>query len=203
MIVPEVVTVMDIREQIIHKVMEALEGRVDTGVTDTVQDILVIELNNYEVQERCTEIATVDNSAENMMKKLEYILRLSLVLVISLTFIISPEMAYAATNDAETLGDLRKIYESVLAEKRANDNKSEKTKNEIKEIKPNMIKYGHIVSGDEIIDEVLVTFFKSPKSFTTENMCEINSHGGSLVMDRILKLCLKNGAELAEARRIY
>ena len=42
-------------------------------------------------------------------------------------------MAYAATNDAETLGDLRKIYESVLAEKRANDNKSEKTKNEIKE----------------------------------------------------------------------
>ena len=60
---------MDIREQIIHKVMEALEGRVDTGVTDTVQDILVIELNNYEVQERCTEIATVDNSAENMLKK--------------------------------------------------------------------------------------------------------------------------------------
>ena len=60
---------MDIREQIIQKVMEALEGRVDTGVTDTVQDILVIELNNYEVQERCTEIATVDNSAENMLKK--------------------------------------------------------------------------------------------------------------------------------------
>lgn len=68
-----------------------------------------------------------------MIEKLEYILRLSLVLLISLTFIISPEMAYAASNDAETLGDLRKIYESVLAEKRANDNKSEKTKNEIKE----------------------------------------------------------------------
>ena len=68
-----------------------------------------------------------------MMKKLEYILRLSLVLVISLVFLVSPEMVYAASNDAETLGDLRKIYESVLAEKRANDNKSEKTKNEIKE----------------------------------------------------------------------
>lgn len=78
-----------------------------------------------------------------------------------------------------------------------------KPKNEIKEIKPNTIKYGYIVSGDEKIDEVLVTFFKSPKSFTTENMCEINSHGGQVVMNKILELCLKNGAELAEPRRIY
>ncbi len=76
-------------------------------------------------------------------------------------------------------------------------------KNEIKEIKPNMIKYGHIVSGDEIIDEVLVTFFKSPKSFTTENMCEINSHGGTVIMRKILELCIKNGAKLAEPRRVY
>ena len=65
-------------------------------------------------------------------------------------------------------------------------------------IKPNMIRYGHIVSGDKIIDEVLVSFFKAPKSFTTENMCEINSHGGVIVMNKILNLCLKNGAKLAE-----
>ncbi len=52
-----------------------------------------------------------------------------------------------------------------------------KPKTKMDEIKPNTIKYGYIVSGDKIIDEVLVTFFKSPKSFTTENMCEINSHG--------------------------
>lgn len=70
-------------------------------------------------------------------------------------------------------------------------------------ITPNTINYGHIVSGDEIIDEVLVSFFKAPKSFTTENMCEINSHGGAVVMNKILELCLKNGAELAEPRRIY
>lgn len=68
-----------------------------------------------------------------MMKKLEYILRLSLVLVISLTFIISPEMAYATERDLETLGDYRKQYEELLAEKRANDNKTEQAKNEIKE----------------------------------------------------------------------
>ena len=68
-----------------------------------------------------------------MMKKLEYILRLSLVLVISLTFIISPEMAYASEGDLETLGDYRRVYEEYLAKKRANDNKTEQAKNEIKQ----------------------------------------------------------------------
>lgn len=60
------------------------------------------------------------------------------------------------------------------------------------------IKYGKIYDGDEIVDEVLVSYFISPKSYTTENMCEINSHGGMVVMKRILDLCLKNGADLAE-----
>lgn len=60
------------------------------------------------------------------------------------------------------------------------------------------IKYGHIMDGDNIVDEVLVSYFKAPKSYTTENMCEINSHGGYIVERRILELCLKNGAELAE-----
>ncbi len=66
------------------------------------------------------------------------------------------------------------------------------------EIKGYTIKYGNILDGDIIIDEVLVSYFKSPKSYTTEDMCEINSHGGNIVMRKILELCLKNGAELAE-----
>lgn len=78
-----------------------------------------------------------------------------------------------------------------------------KTKGELVNIKPNTIRYGYIASGDEIIDEVLVSFFKAPKSFTTENMCEINSHGGIIIMQRILELCLENGAILAEPRRVY
>lgn len=78
-----------------------------------------------------------------------------------------------------------------------------KTKDKLVDIKPNTIRYGHIASGDEIIDEVLVSFFKTPKSFTTENMCEINSHGGTVIMKKILELCLKNGAVLAEPRRVY
>ena len=73
-----------------------------------------------------------------------------------------------------------------------------KTKGKEVNIKPNTINYGHIVSEGEIIDEVLVSFFKSPKSFTTENMVEINSHGGMVIMNKILEICLKNGAELAE-----
>ena len=68
----------------------------------------------------------------------------------------------------------------------------------IDDIKGYTIKYGNIVDGENIIDEVLVSYFKAPKSYTTENMCEINSHGGHIVLKKILELCLKNGAELAE-----
>lgn len=68
------------------------------------------------------------------------------------------------------------------------------------EIKGYTIKYGNIVKSenDEIIDEVLVSYFVAPKSYTKENMCEINSHGGIVVEKQILEECLKNGAVLAE-----
>ena len=68
----------------------------------------------------------------------------------------------------------------------------------IENIKGYTMKYGHIIENENIIDEVLVSYFKEPMSYTTENMCEINSHGGNVVMKKILELCLKNGAELAE-----
>lgn len=72
-------------------------------------------------------------------------------------------------------------------------------KNEtIENIKGYTIKYGFIMDDDKIVDEVLVSYFKSPKSYTTENMCEINTHGGNIVIRKILELCLKNGANLAE-----
>ena len=71
---------------------------------------------------------------------------------------------------------------------------------ENEEIKGYTMKFGYIVNPEtqEKIDEVLVSYFISPKSYTTENMCEINSHGGIIVEKKILELCLKNGAELAE-----
>lgn len=73
-----------------------------------------------------------------------------------------------------------------------------KNKQKIEDIKGYKMKYGKIVDNGQIIDEVLVSYFKSPKSYTTENMCEINSHGGNFIVRKILELCLKNGADLAE-----
>lgn len=68
MIVLEVVF-MDIRTIIIQKVTEALRGRADEEVLSMVQDVLVMQLNSYEVMERCTEVAVRDDSAEGMLKK--------------------------------------------------------------------------------------------------------------------------------------
>ncbi len=72
--------------------------------------------------------------------------------------------------------------------------------NELDDIKGYTMKFGYIIDPKtkDKIDEVLVSFFVSPKSYTTENMCEINSHGGMIVEEKILQLCLEYGAELAE-----
>lgn len=60
---------MDIREEIIREVMRILADRVSQEVSDIVQDTLVIQLNRYEVLERCTDVAVRDNSAEGMLRK--------------------------------------------------------------------------------------------------------------------------------------
>lgn len=59
------------------------------------------------------------------------------------------------------------------------------------------IHYGHIVSNGINIDEVLVNVFRSPKSFTTEDIVEIHCHGGVFVANKILELMLINGARAA------
>lgn len=71
---------------------------------------------------------------------------------------------------------------------------------DLDKVKGYTIKYGYIINpkNNEKIDEVLVSFFRAPKSYTTENMCEINSHGGMIVERKILEQCLLNGAELAQ-----
>ena len=63
---------------------------------------------------------------------------------------------------------------------------------------PNTIKYGVIKEDDAIIDEVLVSFFRAPNSYTTENVVEINCHGGIVVIRKILSLLIESGARLAE-----
>ena len=73
-----------------------------------------------------------------------------------------------------------------------------KNPKDISEIPGYTMQYGNIVDDGKIIDEVLVSYFKAPKSYTTEDMCEINSHGGNVIMRKILQICLKNGSDLAE-----
>lgn len=68
----------------------------------------------------------------------------------------------------------------------------------LKKVKSHTVHYGHIVDNTQIIDEVLITIFRSPKTFTKEDIVEINCHGGIFVTNKILELVLTNGARIAE-----
>lgn len=65
-------------------------------------------------------------------------------------------------------------------------------------LEPNRIIYGKILDNNEILDNVLVSYFKAPHSFTGEDVCEINCHGGNQITKDILQLVLESGAILAE-----
>ncbi|WP_338486884.1 tRNA uridine-5-carboxymethylaminomethyl(34) synthesis GTPase MnmE [Ruoffia tabacinasalis] len=62
------------------------------------------------------------------------------------------------------------------------------------------INYGHIIDPEtgKVIDEVMVSVLKAPRSYTTEDSVEINSHGGIMAIQRVLEVVLANGARLAE-----
>ncbi len=76
----------------------------------------------------------------------------------------------------------------------------QKNPQKIEEINGYQIKYGKIIDPEtnQVVDEVLVSYFKKPKSYTAENMCEINSHGNMVVLRKIMQLCINSGAVLAE-----
>lgn len=65
-------------------------------------------------------------------------------------------------------------------------------------LEPNHIIYGKIIDNGEILDNVLVSYFKAPHSYTGEDVCEINCHGGTQITKDILEIVLENGAALAE-----
>lgn len=69
---------------------------------------------------------------------------------------------------------------------------------DLSKVKSHTINYGHIIDKDEIIDEVLVSIMKEPKTYTTEDVVEINCHGGVISTKRILETMLTHGARLAE-----
>jgi len=69
----------------------------------------------------------------------------------------------------------------------------------LEKVKSHTINYGYIVDGEETIDEVLVSVMRGPKTFTTEDVVEINCHGGIITSKRIFELLLRKGCRLAEA----
>jgi len=73
-----------------------------------------------------------------------------------------------------------------------------KTNLSVKEMQSHHIYYGKIYDEKALIDEVLVSVFKNPNSFTGEDVLEISCHGGSFVTQRVLQTILKNGARHAE-----
>ena len=72
------------------------------------------------------------------------------------------------------------------------------TGNNLEKAPSHTIHYGHIKDNDEVIDEVLISVMKSPKTYTTEDVVEINCHGGIISTKRILETMLTHGARLAE-----
>ncbi|WP_271000716.1 tRNA uridine-5-carboxymethylaminomethyl(34) synthesis GTPase MnmE [Listeria seeligeri] len=71
-------------------------------------------------------------------------------------------------------------------------------KNSLSEAESHTIHYGHIKEDGEVIEEVMVTVMRAPKTFTREDVVEINAHGGIVSVNRVLQLLLRNGANLAE-----
>lgn len=69
---------------------------------------------------------------------------------------------------------------------------------DLSKVATHTINYGHIYDDKDLIDEVLVSVMKAPKSYTSEDIVEINCHGGIIATKRILQTMLNNGARLAE-----
>ena len=73
-----------------------------------------------------------------------------------------------------------------------------KSGTDIKEMKSYNMKYGHIYDGDDLIDEVIISYMKGPRSFTAEDVVEINCHGGVVSTNKVLESIIKAGARIAE-----
>ncbi len=72
-----------------------------------------------------------------------------------------------------------------------------KKNKKISELKSHSMVFGTIMDGDTPVDEVLLSVMRAPNTYTTEDIVEINAHGGNLVTREILELILKNGAVIA------
>ena len=68
----------------------------------------------------------------------------------------------------------------------------------LSEQKPYTLTFGRIYNGEEIIDEVLVSLFRAPHSYTGEDSTEITCHGSSYILQQVMQLLIKNGCRMAQ-----
>ena len=68
---------------------------------------------------------------------------------------------------------------------------------DLTDAQPNTIHYGHIKDGSEIIDEVMVSIFRAPRSYTGEDSAEISCHGSRYILNKVLELLIQNGCRMA------
>ena len=71
------------------------------------------------------------------------------------------------------------------------------TNRELGDSKPYTLTFGRIYDGSEVIDEVLVSLFRAPHSYTGENSTEITCHGSAYILQKVLQLLIKNGCRMA------
>lgn len=102
--------------------------------------------------------------------------------------------ALATANGIGALGIIRLSGEEAVSIAQ----KSFKGKN-LEKQKSHTVHYGYMVDGEEIIDEIMVSVFLAPITFTTENVVEISFHGSPFIGKRILEVLIKNGARMAKA----
>lgn len=88
----------------------------------------------------------------------------------------------------DSINTVKKIFKSVKCK-------------DISKVNTHTLNYGYIVDpkNGEKVDEVLVSVMKAPHTYTTEDIVEINCHGGIIALRKVLELCLFEGARLAEA----
>ena len=70
-------------------------------------------------------------------------------------------------------------------------------KGDVQTFSANTIHYGHILSGTEVVDEVMVSIFRAPHSYTGEDAVEISCHGSRYVLNKVLALLIENGCRQA------
>ena len=86
----------------------------------------------------------------------------------------------------DAIGNVASFFKSMYGKK-------------ISEQKSHTILLGHIVDGKQTLDEVLVSIFKGPNSYTGENVVEISCHGSPYIQQQIIQLFLRNGCRMADA----